>query len=267
MTPLFLLLSLAAPLVEAAPPPPGQPIRALAVRPALPPPFPRVLLDEAVSLLMERFDVDKDGRLNDDETRSLRSFAQDLFARKKKAILARYDRDGDGQLNAEEEAALRKDWEKAHPGIGRYALRKEREERRALRLIQIRRFDADGDGQLSEREMAAMRQWIKQQRSRGVGMPPPPPQAETRFPGPAVGEPDRPRVVRARQAATLPPEAGIVLEHLLLERYDTDGDGYLSPQEIEAALARRRTSRAPSPPPPVVSPERKRCESGLDENP
>lgn len=259
MMPLFLLLSLAAISHSAAEPMPHGAVRAARVCPALPPPFPHALHAEAVDLLMNRFDTDRDGKLNDEEQNRVRSFAEQLFARKKKAILARYDRNGDGKLDGNEQAAFRQDWERAHPRIGRLARQKEREGRRTMRLVQLRRFDGNGDGNLDENELSAMRQWIEQKKraresalrhSGEKGNTPPARSAEN----------PPPPVIPAERARSLPPEAGIVLEYLLLERYDSDGDDFLSAQEIKAALDPASCNKTfPR------DEETERKESGLDE--
>lgn len=246
---LFLSLALVAP--EASPPPPTPPIsRAAKLRPPLPPPFPRSLHDEAVGLLMARFDIDGDGRLDETEAAAVRQLAADLFARKKKAILDRYDRNGDGQLDAEEEARLKSDWEREHPGIGCRVRIKMVRLRRAQRTEFFSRFDVDHDGTLNEAERRALHEWVKNHRkeahtpgdneghaSRETPREGP---APANLPATATGPERRgpqPGSGRRRTWETLgiPPEAGIVLEYLLLQRYDANHDGVISAEEIERA--------------------------------
>lgn len=264
MIPLFLLLALAAISPSTAEPLPPGAVHAARVCPALPPPFPHALHAEAVDLLMSRFDADRDGKLNDEEQNRLRSFAEQLFAQKKKAILARYDRDGDGRLDMDEESDLRKDWERAHPGIGRLARQKQREERRAMRLVRLKRFDGDGDGNLDENELMAVRQWVEQNK-RGQEDARRHPTVNGGTPPARFSENPPPSVIPAERARSLPPEAGIVLEHLLLERYDADGDGFLSPPEIDAALDAQASHDVPASgektSSPCLPPERRLDES------
>lgn len=265
MMPLFLLLSLAA-ISPAAEPLPDGAVRAARIGPPLPPPFPHALHAEAIALLMNRFDADHNGSLDDEELFRLRSFAEQLFEKKKKAILARYDRNGDGKLDGDEQAAFRQDWERAHPRIGRLARQKEREERRTMRLLRLRRFDGNGDGSLDENELSAMRQWVEQNK-RGQKCTRRDPVVNSGTSPARSAENPPPPVIPAERARPLPPEAGIVLEYLLLERYDSDGDGFLSAQEIEVALDAHGSQRvlAPSIKTLPRDEEAERKESGLDE--
>lgn len=274
MLPVFLLpLALA---VTATPQPPAAPAvaRAAVLRPPLPPPFPRALHDEAIGLLMARFDADRDGRLDDAEAAAVRQMAAELFARKKQAILDRYDRNGDGRLDEEEEARLKRDWEREHPGIGRRVRIKMVRLRRAECTELMRRFDANRDGVLDENERRAMHEWVKnhrknpcssmpgaEQSARHPAQPASPGarvagEAERTEPGASDREvppaPGRGRGHRNWDKLGIPPEAGIVLEHLLLERYDTNKDGILSREEIERALPPRpgaTPAGSPAPPP------------------
>ena len=58
--------------------------------------------------MLEKFDADKDGKLNDDEKAAMREEV-------KKKMLEKFDKDGDGKLNEEELAELRKTMPH-HPG-------------------------------------------------------------------------------------------------------------------------------------------------------
>ncbi len=73
--------------------------------------------------VLEKFDADKDGKLNKEEREAARA------AREKE-----FDKDGDGKLNDEEKKAMREDGHKK----------------------MIARFDKDGDGKLSDEEKKAM---------------------------------------------------------------------------------------------------------------
>ena len=73
--------------------------------------------------VLEKFDADKDGKLNKEERDAARA------AREKE-----FDKDGDGKLNDEEKKAMREDGRKK----------------------MLARFDKDGDGKLSDEEKKAM---------------------------------------------------------------------------------------------------------------
>ena len=90
--------------------------------------------------LLEKFDADGDGELNDEERAAARAAREERRGAFREAILNRFDADGDGELSDEERAAVR-------------AAREERRE--AFRQAMLEKFDADGDGVLNEDERAA----------------------------------------------------------------------------------------------------------------
>lgn len=245
MLPL-LLLSLAVAAPETPPPVVHSAAQPMAVRPPLPPPFPRALHDEAVELLMARFDADHDGALNEEEAAAVKQCAAKLFAQKKKAILDRYDLDRDGRLNEKEEAQLKQDWEREHPGIGRRVRIHMVRLRRAERKEFFRRFDSNHDGVLDENERRTMHEQINSHRREDSPELPQgePGGAEPSGTKPSPGRGSAPAPPRTLRALGIPPEAGIVLEHLLLERYDTDQNGILSSEEIDRAMKRPDSSPA-----------------------
>jgi Ca2+-binding EF-hand superfamily protein len=73
--------------------------------------------------ILEKFDLDKDGKLSKEERDAARA------AREKE-----FDKDGDGKLNDEERKAMQEDNQKRF----------------------LKRFDKDGDGKLSDEEKAAI---------------------------------------------------------------------------------------------------------------
>jgi hypothetical protein len=107
--------------------------------------------------VMNRFDADGDGTLNEAEREAMREAMPKHGHHGKpgrpsrEEILERYDADGDGELNEEERAALREDREAR------------REERRQQML---ERFDADGDGELSEEERETLRETLRAEKPR-----------------------------------------------------------------------------------------------------
>ena len=97
--------------------------------------------------LLATFDIDKDGKLSDDERNAMRAAMQAKAQERKAAMLAKYDKDGDGKLSDDEKAMLKAD-------------------REAKRLVLIEKYDTDKDGKLSPEE-------IKTARDAGEDLPPP----------------------------------------------------------------------------------------------
>ena len=85
--------------------------------------------------ILEKFDKDGDGKLNEDERKAARLAGEDAMKARKAEMLKKFDKDGDGKLSEEEETAMR-------------------EERKKMML---EKFDKDGDGELNDEEKAAMR--------------------------------------------------------------------------------------------------------------
>ena len=91
--------------------------------------------------MVEKFDKDGDGKLNDEERAEAKASEGKMKVGKKRAeMIAKFDKDGDGELNKEEEAALRAD--------------------KKQKLIE--QFDEDKDGKLNEEEEAKMQKLIQQ---------------------------------------------------------------------------------------------------------
>ena len=85
--------------------------------------------------ILEKFDADKDGKLDEEERKAAKAARGDMEAKFRQEMLEKFDVDGDGKLNDEEKAAMRE-------GVKKKMLEK---------------FDKDGDGELSEEERAEMR--------------------------------------------------------------------------------------------------------------
>ncbi|MHC4837702.1 MAG: hypothetical protein ACYTF3_05905 [Planctomycetota bacterium] len=105
--------------------------------------------------ILERFDANGDGRLDETERAALRAAAEKMRAQRGEKQGRR-----DGQVRERREGAERK--ERGEAG--------ERGERRAERRQRIlERFDIDGDGQLNDLEREALRKAIEERRAeRGV---------------------------------------------------------------------------------------------------
>lgn len=85
--------------------------------------------------IIEKFDKDGDGELNEDERKAAREAHGDRMKAWRKGMIEKFDKDGDGKLNEEESKAARAE------GKARM----------------LKRFDKDGDGTLNDDEKAEMR--------------------------------------------------------------------------------------------------------------
>ncbi len=107
--------------------------------------------------VLQRFDKDGDGRLNEEERAAARAAWQAQGAERPEMLhgqlVRRFDKDGDGKLNDEERKAA---WEEFQKREGPRA-----DEFRA-RILQ--RFDKDGDGKLNEEERAAAEAAMREMR-------------------------------------------------------------------------------------------------------
>lgn len=93
---------------------------------------------------MERFDVDGDGELSEEERAAIGAYFREQRRERMLARMTdRFDADGDGELNDEERLAAEAELEA-------------RDIERRARMVE--RFDTDGDGQLSDAESQAARE-------------------------------------------------------------------------------------------------------------
>jgi Ca2+-binding EF-hand superfamily protein len=114
--------------------------------------------------LLEKFDTDGDGQLNEEERAAMREAAEKHRGGKdgerpsREEILEKFDADGDGQLSEEERAAAREAMggRKGRRGHGN------REE-------MMKKYDTDGDGELNEEERAAMREEFEKRKKEQRG--------------------------------------------------------------------------------------------------
>ncbi len=123
--------------------------------PASPPPAGR---GQPPSHVIERFDLDGDGQLNQQERAAAHAAREERRqngdrpgpgGRRRGNLLERFDADGDGQLNEAERAALRADAPN-HPRL-------------------MARVDTDKDGTLSDAEWEAARERLFARRGGGAG--------------------------------------------------------------------------------------------------
>lgn len=159
--------------------------------------------------LIQKFDVNKDGKLDDQEKAAMQQFIDEHNAKRgdhrremnrgdkqgrpgaegrgegresregrgegprrpnREEIIKRFDKDGDGKLSAEERAEMRKQLGRSG-GEGRGEGREGRGEgpRRQNRDELIKRFDKDQDGKLDDEERAEMEKELQKQRPRRAG--------------------------------------------------------------------------------------------------
>lgn len=107
--------------------------------------------------LLEKFDQDGDGKLNEAERSEVKKAMKKRHEANKAKMLERFDTDKNGELSTEEKKT-------ALP-----ALMKERKE---IRAAVIKEFDKDGDGSLNPEERKGSREWVKQNYPDAIAMPP-----------------------------------------------------------------------------------------------
>lgn len=103
--------------------------------------------EQARAALLEKFDANKDGQLDETERAAAREAMKEQAAERRQEAIAKFDKDGDGTLNDEEKAAAR------------VAVK---ERAGAQRQDIVAKFDKDGDGKLSDDEKVAAREAMKE---------------------------------------------------------------------------------------------------------
>ncbi len=89
--------------------------------------------------VLEEFDKDGDGKLNDEESKAAREAMQAKREEARKKMIAEFDKDGDGKLNDEESKAAR-------------------EAMQAKRKALVEKYDANKNGRLDPEEVKAARE-------------------------------------------------------------------------------------------------------------
>lgn len=173
------------------------------------------------NMLMERYDADKDGRLSDDERETIK---RDMEVRKDQFV-ARYDTDKDGKLSREEMIAVRDAWKKANPGL---------EEK----IATLARTVMSGPERKREGGPEGRPPGPGGPRAQRPDGPPPGPEGMRR------GHEGRPRRhgepgVLAMLGARGPDGDKVLMAtvSLLIEKYDSDGDGVISAEEYERVVS------------------------------
>ena len=204
---------------------------------------PRPRKDKIHGKLLEKFDEDGDGKLNEEERRAAQEFMNKMREKRgsegrrgdrddhHKRLLEKFDEDGDGKLNEEERKAAQaamKDRREGEGGPGEGEGRRRKLPPEARKRI-IEEFDKDGDGKLNEEERKAAQAAMKDRRG-GEGRR----DGEERRGGEA-GEGRHPRP----NFENLPPR----VKKNILERFDEDGDGKLNEEEKKKAFKHMRRHR------------------------
>jgi len=142
-TPLILAgsLLLALPALAQNGPPPKGPRG---------PGGPHRMSPEMRQKMLEKFDKDGDGKLDEQERMAARKAmgAHRMSPEMRKKMLEKFDKDGDGKLSEEELKA-------AHEA-GRARMEAHRKE-------MLKRFDKDGDGKLNQEERKTMRETMRKE--------------------------------------------------------------------------------------------------------
>lgn len=108
---------------------------------------------ERKAKMLERFDTDKDGTLSGAEREAARAARQERRQAHRAKMLERFDTDKDGKLSEAERAEARK-------------------AREARRAEIVKRFDTNGDGRLDETERAAARAALKAEHEKAAPVAP-----------------------------------------------------------------------------------------------
>ena len=178
--------------------------------------------------ILARFDADKNGRLDETESQRARAMAQQLGrllsrpqqARSQRAapmVLEAFDKDGDERLNEEEIAAMRRAFLTAIEQASRTRPATNRPTPSRIPEALVRRFDENRNGKLDPNELMKLR--AAGQRRRGAG---------NSF---ALGTLDE----------SGDPAPALLDTKSALARFDSDGDGILSPQERRRALSAKKS--------------------------
>ena len=165
-------------------------------------------------------------------------------------MIEKFDKDGDGKLNEEERAAAREFMQERRArrdGEGGPPWARDGERPQGpnpeMRQKMIEKFDKDGDGKLNEEERAAARKFMQERRAQREGKPPWAKEGQADKPrrgdGPKAGGPrgDRPRG-DGPQDRVGPPGGGPPDFGRMFKRFDADGDGKIDRKEFIAGMGK-----------------------------
>lgn len=173
----------------------------------------------SVQKIMDKYDKDRDGKLNAQELSAYRADEakhgrnQEEQKRDQKAkLLKKYDKDGDGKLSDAEKAQWKADCEA---------------ERNAHQSDILKKYDKDGDGKLSDAEKAQMK--ADQDTRRAEAMR----QLIKKLDKDGDSELNLQELARYIKATHNPRRTENINKSF--KRWDKDGDGKFSPEERESA--------------------------------
>ncbi len=106
--------------------------------------------------LLEKFDTNKDGQLDDQEKEAMKAACDARHAEMKQKMLEKLDANKDGQLDEQEKAAMKAEFEARHGDKGPRGC-KPCGPKGDMHKAMLEKFDANKDGQLDEQEKAAMK--------------------------------------------------------------------------------------------------------------
>lgn len=107
--------------------------------------------------ILEKFDVDGDGKLNESEKSEVKKAMTQRRDENQSKMLNRFDSNNDGTLSPEEKKA---------------AFTTIKKERKAIHEAALKQFDKDGDGKLSPEEREGVREWVKETYPNAIKMAP-----------------------------------------------------------------------------------------------
>jgi Ca2+-binding EF-hand superfamily protein len=106
--------------------------------------------------MLEMFDKNKDGRLDEEERAAAQKYAEEhglrpgvAMATTREELLKRFDKNGDGKLDDQERAAMQ-------AALARERIAKAGNPAEMLRTEMLRRFDRNGNGRIDDDEMDAI---------------------------------------------------------------------------------------------------------------
>ncbi len=186
---------------------------------------PRGPGDRLSAQLLEEFDTNADGKLDETERSALKAHME----AKRAAFIKQYDTDADGSLNEEERAAMKASI---------------REKLEALKAEMIERFDTDGDGKLTGDERLDARDAARERMEEITGGFGPAGKRGGKAHGKRGGPEGRQGQGRQGRNGRAGQDGDReAMKQKLLEEFDADGDGKLTGDERELAKAAMQERR------------------------
>lgn len=199
-------------------------------------------------LVMEKYDSDGDGRLSDQELETIKMDEKKFRAERHQEILAKFDLNKNGKLDEEEKSTMHAEAKqkmvrrlemKKHHHFDKEA--KEDKDGKGARLD-----NKECDHKKGERGHDDEGQNLSLPEPPSLGapcsLPPPCLKEEGINPFPPLGSPSSHSLQKSRAKLLSPTEKMIMMlgHHLMMEKFDIDGDKDLSPDEFERMQKNRR---------------------------